>query len=93
MTIEEARNKLCPLLNQNCIVDSCMMWTSTFKGNKIIARHTYPNSKIGISFEQWSEIMKKHGYENFTNFGAIDDIFVKYKYTEEGYCKITGAKP
>ncbi len=82
MTIEEAKEKTCPLLKQKCITKECMMWVETISGKKEIHRYKMPYDIYPMDESDRHKQLIRDGYIETTN-----KVYIKYEMDcFEGYC-------
>jgi hypothetical protein len=88
MKAEKAKEKICPYLNNNCLIEECMMWRTTIKGKKEIDRKKEPYDMTPMDISNWAKHLKDDGYENIGKCDGFRDNYVKYEETFEGYCTL-----
>ena len=83
MTEQEAKDKICPYLNSNCIIKKCMFWETTINGKKEIARYRMPYDIYPRDEGYKHRELLRDGYEETNN-----KVYIKYETAFEGYCKV-----
>ena len=92
MKVKDAKNKVCPYLKSKCITDECMMWKTTVNGKKEIAREIEPYDMTPMDLRFWRDGMIKDGYVEEEDKNGFRSVYVKYKESFEGYCRLTKTK-
>lgn len=92
MLEKEAKEKICPYINKNCITEECMFWETTTKGKKEIDRKIEPYDMTPMDIRRWADNLKNSGYVNVGKEKGFRDYYAKYEYSFEGYCTIRTIK-
>ena len=64
MLEKEAKEKICPYINKNCITEECMFWETTINGKKELDRKIEPYDMTPMDIRQWADNLKSNGYIN-----------------------------
>ena len=88
MKESEAKAKICPYINGNCITSNCMMWATTVDGKKEVARKKIPYDIYPYDEGRLRSQLKEDGYEEVKLNGEWRSTYIKYEEAHEGYCQI-----
>ena len=83
MTVNNAKEMLCPYTHTECKVDKCMSWVMTVNGKKEIHRYRIPYDTYPMEAGREHKRLKAEGYEEIGR-----DLYARYEEAYEGYCKL-----
>jgi len=87
MKFEKAKEKICPFLGKNCVLEGCMFWNTTISGKKEIARYQIPYDTYPMDAGNKHRQLLKDGYIELDRSEGRE-MYAKYEESHEGYCDI-----
>jgi len=92
MKEEEAKTKICPYLNKNCITEECMMWVTEHKGKKAIDTIVEPYDMTPGDVIRWIQEKKEEGYVDVGRGDGFRTKYTKFEETFDGNCSLVKTK-